>query len=442
VEKHEPVGKFRPDVPPELEAIIDKMTAKLPLQRFQSAKEVAEKLRAWLHESESGRTSYSRISALMAEAARAKQSSANGTAPATGKAKEPPAEFEFANLDDARSASSSAVSTKSGKLAEAKAVPATAEAKDPNRPSAVRKAVPLVAKKLPTKMAKSPSGRLLPDDLISALPLPGALPPASGSLPHMGQRPRKATKLQGLLKSPWTWVGVGGAVTLALLLLLVFLLTSSSPERTAEAPEPSERLAPGAGQTSSVLPPQPPPLAPLPPSPTAVNPPAPPATTPPQATAAGGTGKPAPSPPSPGEPSVERLLAGLTEIDVGTSLKSINPSLVRFYTPVGSAALAAVGQLGLRVTDKAPAELAVDMQADETSASPNVRLLLELTYRLPDGKHITLWKGDKQILAADLSSINTLNEGPYKAKAAKNTAALFKELVNAVLQARAKIGAK
>jgi hypothetical protein len=285
-------------------------------------------------------------------------------------------------------------------------------------------------------MAKSPSGRLLPDDLISALPLPGALPPASGSLPHMGQRPRKGTKLQELLKSPWTWVGVGGAVTLVLLLLLVFLLTSSSPERTAEAPGPSERLTPGAGPSSSVLPPQPPPLAPLPPSPTAVKPPAPPAT------AAGGTGKPAPSPPSPGEPSVERLLAGLTEIGLGTSLKSINPSLVRFYTPVGSAAFAAAGQLGLRVTDKAPAELAVDMQADETSASPNVRLLLELTYRLPDGKRIALWKGDKQILAADLSSINSTNEGPYKAEAAKNTTALFKEIVNAVLQARAKTGAK
>ena len=91
VEKHEPVGNFRPDVPPELEAIIDKMTAKLPLQRFQSAKEVAERLRAWLRESESGRTSYSRISALMAEAARAKQSSSNGLAPAPAKLTTQPA---------------------------------------------------------------------------------------------------------------------------------------------------------------------------------------------------------------------------------------------------------------------------------------------------------------------------------------------------------------
>ncbi len=47
-EEPEPIGKSRPDVPLELEAIIDKMTAKSPIQRYQTAKEVAEKLRNWL----------------------------------------------------------------------------------------------------------------------------------------------------------------------------------------------------------------------------------------------------------------------------------------------------------------------------------------------------------------------------------------------------------
>jgi serine/threonine-protein kinase len=55
VEKHEPVGKFRPDIPLELEAIIDKMTAKLPLQRYRTAKEVADRLRSWLNESDCDR---------------------------------------------------------------------------------------------------------------------------------------------------------------------------------------------------------------------------------------------------------------------------------------------------------------------------------------------------------------------------------------------------
>ena len=57
VEKPEPISTFRPDVPLDLDAIIDKMTAKSPAQRFQTAKEVAEKLRKWLSEvGQRGRT--------------------------------------------------------------------------------------------------------------------------------------------------------------------------------------------------------------------------------------------------------------------------------------------------------------------------------------------------------------------------------------------------
>ena len=82
-EKPEPISKSRPDVPLDLEAIIDKMTAKSPQQRYQTAKEVAEKLRKWLAESGSART-YSRISALMAEATRAKQPSAQDVAGGVG----------------------------------------------------------------------------------------------------------------------------------------------------------------------------------------------------------------------------------------------------------------------------------------------------------------------------------------------------------------------
>ena len=67
MERPEPIGKLRPDVPTDLVDIIERMTAKQPFMRFQSAKDVAEALQTWLHESESGRE-YSRISALMAAA--------------------------------------------------------------------------------------------------------------------------------------------------------------------------------------------------------------------------------------------------------------------------------------------------------------------------------------------------------------------------------------
>ena len=71
VENPEPISNLRPDVPLELIEIIDRMTAKTPDLRFQTAKDVAERLQAWLHDSES--RDYSRISALMAAAMRAKQ---------------------------------------------------------------------------------------------------------------------------------------------------------------------------------------------------------------------------------------------------------------------------------------------------------------------------------------------------------------------------------
>ena len=72
-EQPEPINELRPDVPFDLIDIIDRMIAKAPLQRFQTAREVADAIRSWLSESPSGRE-YSRISALMAAAMRAKQS--------------------------------------------------------------------------------------------------------------------------------------------------------------------------------------------------------------------------------------------------------------------------------------------------------------------------------------------------------------------------------
>ena len=309
------VEKARADqqVPPRRaggnEAIIDKMTAKSPLQRYQTAKEVAEKLRTWLAESGSGRTSYSRISALMAEAARAKQPSPDGTAPAAAKATDRK-DFEFATLDDepsaaSSSASSSSVAAKSSSSAVTKAgAAATVEAKDQNRQGSARKMVPPVAKRAATKLAKSPSGRLLPDDLISALPPPETLSPASGSLPHMAARQaQNESTFKTLPRSPWLWVGLGGAVGLALLAVLVVVFTSSPTEHVVEPPEATEPLSPGMDQATQPpslksAPPLPPPLASSP-SPTVQTPPPQPAGALPGAPAGG----PPATPPAAAPPS-------------------------------------------------------------------------------------------------------------------------------------------
>jgi eukaryotic-like serine/threonine-protein kinase len=50
-EEPEPIGSLRSDVPQTLTTIIERMTAKKPIHRYQTAKEVSLKLRLWLIES-------------------------------------------------------------------------------------------------------------------------------------------------------------------------------------------------------------------------------------------------------------------------------------------------------------------------------------------------------------------------------------------------------
>ena len=105
VESPEPISNLRPDVPSELIEIIDRMTSKSPDLRFQTAKDVAERLQAWLHDSES--RDYSRISALVAAAKRAKQSGSDSSAgkPESAAKKTEP---ELAFLDDEPASSAGA----------------------------------------------------------------------------------------------------------------------------------------------------------------------------------------------------------------------------------------------------------------------------------------------------------------------------------------------
>jgi serine/threonine-protein kinase len=62
-ETPDPIRNTRPDVPAELVAVIDRMTEKKRSRRYQTAKEVAETLEAWL-ENRSSATRYSHIPAL------------------------------------------------------------------------------------------------------------------------------------------------------------------------------------------------------------------------------------------------------------------------------------------------------------------------------------------------------------------------------------------
>ena len=311
-EKPEPIGKFRPDVPMDLEGIIDKMSAKSPQHRYQTAKEVAEKLQKWQSESGSGRT-YSRLSALMAEAARMKQPTANDTSPAaaspTGNT-----ELELKLVEDE---STFSLDAPTSELTEEEKPTATETTPEKHRDVANSGALP-VAKKLEDDSAKSgpmkkgvvggktPSGEktasaeprakdtdllagLFEEEMASGLPMAeslSGLTDGQGPLqPVPFSQSRKSSGLSQVLQSPWAWIGLAGGCAIVLIVIMVLAFGSSS--NAPDSPSEKETTAP-ASDSQSLPPPAPvpieqsaspesvvvspeappsPPVAPLPPQP-------------------------------------------------------------------------------------------------------------------------------------------------------------------------------
>jgi serine/threonine-protein kinase len=98
-DRPQPIYESRSDVPFELTGIFEKMTAKAPEQRYQSASEVATALQTWLDNSVSGQSS--RISAIKAAALRSRQRGIAAPADAEPKATEG-ADLELAPMDEQR----------------------------------------------------------------------------------------------------------------------------------------------------------------------------------------------------------------------------------------------------------------------------------------------------------------------------------------------------
>ncbi|MCE5266794.1 MAG: serine/threonine protein kinase [Planctomycetaceae bacterium] len=206
-EQPESLQELRPDVPFELIEIIDRMIAKSPFQRYQTAKEVAEALRRFLSESPSGRE-YSRISELMAAAMRAKQAGPKPT--------DSTAELDLAKIDDDRRESSSS------QLRRRKVGVGESSGKLPNK----RPLVGPDGKRPPPPM---------PTDVLADLE-PGELSSPSTPLPK-GWKRRGGRKV---LASPWVWVGS------ALLIIVVLIVLSLAPADANRDPGKT----PGPGDTT------------------------------------------------------------------------------------------------------------------------------------------------------------------------------------------------
>jgi serine/threonine protein kinase len=400
VENPEPIAKLRPDVPIELVEIIAQMTAKTPELRFQTAQEVADRLQTWLHDSASSRE-YSRISALMAAAMRAKQTGPEDAADKPESAKQ--AELELTFLDD-----------------DAKAPP---PAPAPSHRPAPLKA-PESKEKSPRKPGPGDSGKTpvlskTQADLLMDL-VADQRGPSVAPLPQFKQRGSTG----GLLTSPWLWVSLVGVVSLVVIVLAILL---SSPRQPEEPPQqPSEKKTETPAETAtSPQPDAPKPQSPTPladahkPPPSSVNetpstppdkqpsssppvekPPTSPATPPVQPETESAKKPPEANPPTKKEsPKVDKvkLLADLTTIAFkytpsgGESDSQLNMLIVRQTNDRSKS-------IGLKPDEKSTNVMSIEVKTASQSDSPNTVMVIsaQLVCRDPQGKAVTVWKDSKQ----------------------------------------------
>jgi serine/threonine protein kinase len=398
VESPEPISKLRPDVPLELVAIIDQMTAKTPELRFQTAKEVADALQAWLRDSASNRE-YSRISALMAAAMRAKQSESEDVSAEPESAKN--ADLELAFLDDDVTASSGPGPTASQRPEPRKSPDPREKPRRPGPGDSGRTAT----------VSKTQADLLL--DLVADQRL------SQVTLPQFKRR----NGMGDLLSSPWLWIGLAGVLFVVLLLLAILFGSSppkpqghslrepaeeksSTPSTTAQAPKDSK---PASEESSPTQESAKSPTASVdnrPPVPRAEQPPAPapaektpPAESPPKKA----NDEPETAPQSK-TPAAEKnvtdadkaaLLAGLTTI--AFNFTSADAELNAQVGPfIRIRANDAAKQTRLTLDEKSPNVMNIEVKTSTGSDPVTVVISAELICQDAKGGRVGVWTESKQ----------------------------------------------
>ncbi len=422
-EQPEPINELRPDVPFDLIEIIDRMIAKAPIQRYQTAREVADALRSWLSESPSGRE-YSRISALMAAAMRAKQPSSpeNGPAPPAAET----AELELAALDDEPRGATGAKSAEGERAQPAHSAAAAGQQKPRKAPAGESGKLPSGkrpasgdSKRALPRLPADMFSELLPNELGSAgsagNPL-AMLPAEEAQRPLPAHRPLKRPQAErAVLKSPWLWTGLALLVVVVLVVWLI-LPGGSRKERPGGGP-----TANGTGQETHPLPPTPP-QAPSPPA--GITPPS----------------HPAEGPESLSEQptDAEQLLAGITKISLNIKTPDRDRNS-RLSSTVTNQAVAAAKQLGLTLGGSDLPMLEINVKFSDDPDLYIVVLSAELKVRAPEDKTMTVWRQNQRVVALPRKGLPPeQTEEALKA----GVADFFDQFVDDVRQARTKVKPK
>lgn len=465
VENPEPISNLRPDVPMELVEIIDRMTSKNPDLRFQTAKDVAERLQTWLHDSEN--RDYSRISALMAAAMRAKQPGSDSSATKPESAARQ-TELELTFLDDEPAASADAQNAENQRTAGTRRADSDARDK-PRRPSS-------------GDSGRTPALRPGDSGKTAALSRSNAdLLLELNAAPTLGTRPQYKHPSNSLLQSPWLWVILAAVICVLFLLLAVLstvFSTNPPPQRPPKsvatkqgnhsATSPQSTQTPKDGQSESAASSKPAtenakpaPVTPTPPaaSPSKEAPPTTPPTPPPQ-TAPAQTPpaqKPAEKPtetpqPKPPEPPPEKketpppvtppakpalaesvkLLAGIKNLSIHfADPESQRKGLLELVQRYASDVIKSL-RPPIEITADSPNVLEIDLKPASDSESAGLVLTAELRCPAPNGGAIVAWKRSDQVTPRQ-------DNAAIRAFLRLNSREFFKKLTEEIRKSRLKV---
>jgi serine/threonine protein kinase len=415
VESPEPINNLRPDVPMELTEIIDRMTSKNPDLRFQTAKDVAERLQAWLHDSEN--RDYSRISALMAAAMRAKQAGSEGSSSRTeSAARKTEPELTFLDDEPAKSEGGSKGTenqrTENAKPAEGEAREKSRRLGDSGRTLALR----------PGDSGKTAALSRSKADLLLEL----------NAEPTLDARPQYKHRSGGnsVLQSPWLWIALAGLVCILFLVLAIWstVFSTNKPDeprskklaqkndlqptalplpaqppqqqqaKSAEPPGPAKHKEGASIRAAkpSLIAPQPVAPAPKEPGPTP-----PPETPPPEKPPEKKPEKKSEPPPQQKSAEIDKdkLLANLKEISFHTAEDPDLLTKARLLM-VQRWAGEAVKSLhpSIAVTEKSSNVMELELKPASEAESAGLLLTAELKCRAPDGSTVSVWKHSQVVV--------------------------------------------
>ncbi len=437
----EPIQKDRPDVPPQLVAIINKMTAKKPKERFQTARELADTLKDWL-------TKATYDSGFMMRFTSQGRGGGSGSGvirePGEGSSAGKDVELELAPVEDVPPPTPSSIaraSTAATAGDTAAAEPAPEQAPEP-KPEPV---IVEITDELPdlTPPKTDDLGSLMAAEALppAAAPLPAAAPQApAGSPPakpiKKAQSPpvrKKSAEEETIFQSPVFWAAAGAAVVaIAIIAALAVRFSSKGPgpepsappsgAETPVAPPPAVVAPPPPVETESAEPPSttaaPAAVSPAEPAVEAVPPerssakvdepaprraPAEPAIPPKPAPersrpAPSTTAAPPVAPPQPVDP--RQLLAGVKRV----SFRLTPPGETKLHRLVQDESIDAARRAGIEPQSGAPNTLHLELLFGKADSRNLVRIALSgrLEGTGSDGKKVTLWEHETEVATTAL----------------------------------------